>query len=161
MGALQAAAHPGPELGGNGQKDRPVGHGGGEKVQHTHRIAPVEGGGLGHIADNGTALFTVGALEVNGPGVGELAQDGLEEGGLARPVGPDEGHDLPAVEVEGHIPQKFGVPQGDSHVLHLQAAQTGTAGGAVLVFADAHSILTCPSLSPLMMAFTFSRMASV
>ena len=48
----------------------------------------------------------VRALKPDGARMGQLPQNGLEQGGLARPVGPDESGDFPAVEVEGHLPQQ-------------------------------------------------------
>ena len=102
---LQTAAAPLPVFLGDGQPHRPPGGGGGEKVQHRHRVPPVEAGGLGHIADEGPGPphdRPVGQADggpprrgkCDAPGVGQLAQDAAEQGGLARPVGADEGFPL-------------------------------------------------------------------
>ena len=74
--------------------------------------------------------------------MGLLAQDGLEEGGLARPVGADEGHDLAAVDVQvdgaqnrlalGHHPQ----------ACHPQTARPLAAVAAMLVYAQESASLT-------------------
>ena len=118
-----------------GREHGPVGDGGGKKVQHAYRIPPVKGGGLGDVADDGTAPLPVGAVELEVAGVGQLAQDGLEEGGFPRPVGADQGHDLSAVEVEGDGAQQLLAAHGDPYVLQLQAAQplAAVAGAAVMV----------------------------
>ena len=59
-----------------------------------------------------------------------LAQHGLEEGGLARPIGADECHHFPAVDVEVDIPQNGLTADGDAEILHPQAA--GVAAGAAV-----------------------------
>ena len=157
----QAAEDPFPQLFRGGQKNRPVRDGGDEQVQHAHRVAAVEAGALGHIADERTGVFSAGALEVDLTGVGQLSQDRPEQGGLSRPVGADEGGDFPAVEMEIHVFQNDLVTHGYPKVGHLEAAGTVTAGtGEIVMLAYAHCTLTCPSLSALAMVSTFSEIAS-
>ena len=93
---------------------------------------------MGHIADEGPGPPPARLLEVDGPRVGELAQNGAEEGGLARSVGADEGGDLPAVEVEADMLQNGLLPQRDGQVRHLQATGPRAAGAGVFVLFDAH-----------------------
>ena len=70
--------------------------------------------------------------------MGQLAQNGLKEGGLSRPIGTDEGGDLPAVEVEGHIVEQLRLPQVYPHVLQGQTAQPLAAAGTVVMLVYAH-----------------------
>ena len=49
-------------------------------------------------------------LTVQGHGArvcGQVAQDGTHEGGLARPIGAKESHDLPAGDRQGDVIQRF------------------------------------------------------
>ena len=66
-------------------------------------------------------------------------QDAAEQGGLARPVGADEGGDLSAVEVEGHILQDVLPLDVDRQALQLQAAGVGAAPGQPAVLDLSHS----------------------
>ena len=89
------------------------------KKSSTLTGSPGQSWGLGHIADEGrvpgrrgerwprrtAGRRAAGRGEGDGAGVWHLPQDAAEQGGLARPVGADEGGDLSAVEVEGHILQ--------------------------------------------------------
>ena len=150
----QTAGHQLPVAPGHGQADRPAGDGGGEEVQYAHRVPPVKAGGLGHIADEGAGPpggegsvgpvgqpdgRPVGRGEGDGAGVWHLPQDAAEQGGLARPVGADEGGDLSAVEVEGHILQDVLPLDVDRQALQLQAAGVGAAPGQPAVLDLSHS----------------------
>ena len=147
----QALRHPGPQAPGGGQEHRVFGDGGGEEVEHAHRIPPVKDRGLGHVADQGPGLVPPGPLELDGAGVGDLPQDGAEQGALPRPVGADEGHDLPAVEVEGDVAQHLLVAEVHPQVGHPQAAGPGAAGagGSVSVYAHPNAS-TMVSMFPCM-----------
>ena len=161
MDPAQTAEDPFPQLFRGGQKNGPVRDGGDEQVQHAHRVAAVEAGALGNIADERTGMFSAGTLEVDLTGVGQLSQDRPEQGGLSRPVGADEGGDFPAVEMEIHVFQNDLVTHGYPKVGHLEAAGTVTAGTEeIVMLAYAHCTLTCPSLSALTMVSTFSEIAS-
>ena len=67
-----------------------------------------------HIAD-------VVSLKNDAPRLGaQQAGDGLQGGGLAGAVGPDEGDDLPLVHVEGDVLDGVDGPIVDVDVLHIQ-----------------------------------------
>ena len=134
----KALQHPCAQASGRGQKDRPVRNGGGEKVQDAHRVPPVEAGGLGHIPDQGPRPAAPRALEHDAPAVGHLSQNGAEQGTLPRPVGADQGHDLPAVKVKGHVLEHFFPAEVHTQPLHLQAAGARAAASRVFVLAYAH-----------------------
>lgn len=49
----QAALHPLPQVGGDGEEHRPATDGGGEEVQDTDGVPPVKAGALGDVTDLG------------------------------------------------------------------------------------------------------------
>ena len=165
----QAGGRPVPVRLGDRQPHRPFGRGGGKEVQHRHRVPPVEVGGLGDIAHQGpgpVGNLAVGQPDGRPPGGGKgdfsliahLAQNTAEKGGLARPVGADEGHNLSAVEMEGHFLQD-GVPlQLNGQALQLQAAGAGAPGGQLAVLDLSHPLGTVPSpQNPLIILRTSQR----
>ena len=79
-------------------------------------------------------------LKVDDALVRELTQDGLEQSGLTRTVGADQGGDLSAVQVERDPLQNGVHAHADGQILHFQAADIAAAragAGQVMLF-DAH-----------------------
>ena len=138
----QALGYLVPQMAGDRQENRPAADGGGEEIQDTDGIAPVETGALGDVADFGVGGISPGQLKLDRTGVGNLAQDAAEQGGLPGAIGADQGHDFPAVELEGDIPQDALPLQGHAQVADLEPAGPRFAGhgdAAVVLFGKSHA----------------------
>ena len=130
MNPVQALGNRLPHGSGQTQEGGAAAHAAGEKILHADRVAGVEAGALGHVADPGLLAALAGLGKGDDALVLPLAQHRFQEGGLARSVGADEGHQLPAVDVEIHVPEYFFTADGDAEILHPQAA--GVAAGAAV-----------------------------
>ena len=132
----EAFQHLLPEGFGNRQEGRPPGQTAGEQIQDADGIALVEGRALGHIADAQLFRAAAGGREGDLALVLPLAQDGLDEGGFARAVGPDEGHDLAAVHMQVDMLQHRVAAEADGQVFNFQTA--GVLAAAAVVMAVIH-----------------------
>ena len=54
-----------------------------------------------------------------------ISQDGLEQGGLARPIGAENGEELPWLDGQPHLLPDGAPAQGDGCVLHLDDRRKG------------------------------------
>ena len=99
------------------------------------RVARIEAGALGHIADAGLQVLTGGGLEGDrAAGAAHLSENALEERTFARAVGADQCDQLAAVHVEIDVIENGVVAPDHSQILHLETAGAVTAGRAVVVF---------------------------
>ena len=145
LGDRQHLLHQGQILLPPGKPHRPAGKACQYQVADGDGAVGVHRQLLGNIAEPwgggaGTAVFH----EVNFSRVGNLPQQGPEEGGLAGTVPPDDGSELPAVDVEIHLVQDGASPclhrkildSGAAHVVGRLAGMALLAAGAVGVLAD-------------------------
>ena len=139
---VQTGGYPPAQRRGDGEEHRPAADGGGEQVQYAHRVAGIKGGTLRNIAHQRAGAPSARPFKADLSRVGELSQDGPKQGGLARPVGPDDRHDLAAVDVQVHILQKVCVLRCHRKPPDLEAAGVMAAGAAVKSGMRAHDTVT-------------------
>ena len=69
------------------------------------------------------------AVDLDGPLLDGLqAVDGAAQRGLARSGGPDDGDDLTAVDVQGHVVERLEVAVELAHVAHAHQRPVGGGG---------------------------------
>ena len=98
-----------------------------KEIHDCRRRTQIEAQILRHIANDGTYAPIIRIDEAQTARMRHFTEDGTQERTLTRAVCPDDGGQLPAVNVQADMRKDFERPKGDAEVLDFSAAEMCTA----------------------------------